>query len=1424
MNARILRFLGLSAVCLASAAVLRQSLSAEEREAAPAKPEVATTKSLGGEERYLTHLSTDKPVYKIGENVYLRGVVLDALGNTPLADDKQVNASLEIVGPKGDVVTSTMVRTEHSVIGFSWKVPEGQPGGEYTAKVTYPWEGHPPAERKFDVRVYRAPRMRTQIEFIRDGYGPGDTVSASLHVERAEGGIPAGSEVDVIGRVDGVEVFRGTTTVDPSGNCGTSFDLPSEIERGEGTLAFVVKDGGVFETATKTIPILLQTVDLQMFPEGGDLVAGLENRVYLQARTPAKKPADIAGVVLNADGETVGEFRTTHEGRGRFAFTPAKGESYALRITEPSGIKTRFPLPEVKPSGVVLSTPNEVVEPGAKLNLMIGSSADGEYTVTVAEREVELAHRTVDLSSDRLVRIKSDLPADAAGVLRVTVWDAKEKPVAERLVFRRPQSGVNVEITADRERYVPGGNVELTVKTTDETGKPIGAVVGLTVTDDSVLEMIEKREQAPRLPVMVLLEKETRDLADAHVYLDPENAEADEAVDLLLGTQGWRRFAFVDTAAFLAENGDDARRVLALKLPSQRELKRLERELRVLQFRGGGADLGGIPVPQAAAEFAPGAAIPVDGAEPAEAPPAGAEPQDDAAIAAVEPNAAIIAADPVPAAPPAEKPRLIADLRRPNAGEPAPVEKEQQQLAQALREAEAKVDADAIFADEEFNGRRRKRVAMVYVREYAHAVREGRQPGQRSDFTETLYWNAGVKTDAETGIATMSFGLSDSVTSFRAIADAFDGRGALGTGTSVVESVEPLYAEPKIPLEVTSGDVIDLPIGVVNATVDPLSEATLAANAEGVRVTGTAGFPRDIPADTRLRQIVGIDTTGFNGSTDVVLDLSAGGYADRVTRPLVVQPNGFPIEIGKGGMLDANSTIKRSIVMPGDIVPGSVKTSVRVFPSPLSSMTTALERLIREPNGCFEQTSSSTYPLVMAQQYFTTHSGVDPQLVARSNEMLEKGYNRLIGYECKQGGFEWFGADPGHEALTAYGLMEFSDMAQVRNVDTSMIDRTRSWLLGQRDGQGGFKRERRALHTWLADEDVSNAYITWALLAAGEDAKELSKEIDWVEKNAGETKNSYVLALGANVMIAAGRQEAARAMLDKLIQLQDRDGSIPGATTSIVGSGGEALTIEATSLATLAFTNDLDDIDFADKGVRYLTEVCKAGRFGSTQSTILALKAIVAFDAKLARPKAAGTLQLVVDGENVGEPVAFDRTTEGAIELPSLVGHLTPGEHEVAIGMTGGSTMPFVVSIDLHSTKPASSDECKVALDVTLVDGEVEEGGVTEARVVVENETDEVVPTPTAIVGIPGGLEVRHDQLKELVKSEKIAAYEVLGREVVLYWRGMEANQKVELPISLVAAVPGKYTAPASRAYLYYTDEHKQWEQPLDVTITPRAE
>jgi hypothetical protein len=239
-----------------------------------------------------------------------------------------------------------------------------------------------------------------------------------------------------------------------------------------------------------------------------------------------------------------------------------------------------------------------------------------------------------------------------------------------------------------------------------------------------------------------------------------------------------------------------------------------------------------------------------------------------------------------------------------------------------------------------------------------------------------------------------------------------------------------------------------------------------------------------------------------------------------------------------------------------------------------------------------------------------------------------------------------------------------------------------------------------------------------------------------------------------------------------------------------------------------------------EKGLRWIVESNKTGRFGSTQSTVLALRSIVAYDAAHARPKAPGRVVLTVDGKSVGAPLSFTANTQGALVLPAFASELGPGPHRLMLKMEDGSGMPFSMTVKYHSLLPESAKEAPIGIQVALKDLRIREGAVTEATVSIENKTDGVVPTPVAIVGIPGGLEVRHDQLKELVKSGKIDAYEVMGREVVLYWRHLKAKARFELPLSLVAAVPGTYTGPASRAYAYYTDEYKNWAPGLQVSIT----
>src|SRR5207237_8417785 len=124
-----------SCVLLSSALILNGQEKEAERRPAPA-PAI----NLGGADGFLTFVATDTPIYRPGEKLYVRATLLHANKDTPANDTTP--ALMEVTGPKGDTVASGFANPQDSVFGFSWDIPAGTAGGEYTVKVSHPYSRH----------------------------------------------------------------------------------------------------------------------------------------------------------------------------------------------------------------------------------------------------------------------------------------------------------------------------------------------------------------------------------------------------------------------------------------------------------------------------------------------------------------------------------------------------------------------------------------------------------------------------------------------------------------------------------------------------------------------------------------------------------------------------------------------------------------------------------------------------------------------------------------------------------------------------------------------------------------------------------------------------------------------------------------------------------------------------------------------------------------------------------------------------------------------------------------------------------------------------------------------------------------------------------------------------------------------------------
>ena len=245
----------------------------------------------------------------------------------------------------------------------------------------------------------------------------------------------------------------------------------------------------------------------------------------------------------------------------------------------------------------------------------------------------------------------------------------------------------------------------------------------------------------------------------------------------------------------------------------------------------------------------------------------------------------------------------------------------------------------------------------------------------------------------------------------------------------------------------------------------------------------------------------------------------------------------------------------------------------------------------------------------MVYDLLQSTNNLDEKTANRIQQFLDFGYKRLTGFEVPGGGFDWYGRPPGHEALTAYGLLQFTDMSQVFPVNNKMLKRNVNWLLSRKDGKGGWLNSKRALHSWASSNAIADAFIVWALTETGVN-QNLDKEVEKSYKDAMETEDPYLLALMANTMFKRGDKRAKKIM-DILLPQQLENGSWNGRTTSMTHSRGKGLLIETTALTTLAILKDQVGMSQLQKAIDFISSSKSPYGFGSTQSTVLAMKALV---------------------------------------------------------------------------------------------------------------------------------------------------------------------------------------------------------------------
>lgn len=354
-------------------------------------------------------------------------------------------------------------------------------------------------------------------------------------------------------------------------------------------------------------------------------------------------------------------------------------------------------------------------------------------------------------------------------------------------------------------------------------------------------------------------------------------------------------------------------------------------------------------------------------------------------------------------------------------------------------------------------------------------------PRVRREFPETLYWAPELVTD-DTGCARAEVPLADSITTWRVNADAVTAAGCQGAAQSGLRVFQPFFIEPDLPESVALGDELCLPVACHNYLDTAQTLTVQLTLADGVTVASPPSGSLPPPLQLTLpAHGVGAVQVPLRftrvGEARLRFEARAGTEADAVERTVRVLPTGERVAASRAGVLSGPAEF--ALNLPPAAIPGSASLVAKVYPSRFTEILDGLDALFAAPYGCFEQTSSVTYPNLLALRYLRETGRSSPAAEVRALKFIGQGYQRLLTFQVMGGGFEWFGSPPANVCLTAYGLLELTDMAKVTSVDPKVISGAVSWLLGQQQGDGAWADPPRRGWTW-SGRGAMTAFVAWA--------------------------------------------------------------------------------------------------------------------------------------------------------------------------------------------------------------------------------------------------------------------------------------------------------------------------------------------------------
>lgn len=275
-------------------------------------------------------------------------------------------------------------------------------------------------------------------------------------------------------------------------------------------------------------------VNMAFFPEGGNRVKGLAQRIAFSLTDDRGRALADSCELYGEDGTRLAAFRPQHEGMGVFTAPAVTGQGHVVVY---DGEETRrFDLPAAAASGYVMTS-----RYGSEGCSVVVERSAGERPrllgLLVMCRD-QVCHFDTLTVTDGAVELLIPRAALRTGVNRIELFDADGRSLCSRLLFKRGgERNLRLDVRQNEERYASFAPVALEMHLSDAEGRPARGTFSLAVRDAGS-ELVASPEAS--LNAELLLASEVKGyVARPEYYFEADDADRDRALDLLLMVQGW---------------------------------------------------------------------------------------------------------------------------------------------------------------------------------------------------------------------------------------------------------------------------------------------------------------------------------------------------------------------------------------------------------------------------------------------------------------------------------------------------------------------------------------------------------------------------------------------------------------------------------------------------------------------------------------------------------------------------------------------------------------------------------------------------------------------------------------------------------------------------------------------------------------------